>query len=388
MSRMILPVCTFVTILGLSLAVASAGDLKQIRATQKIAAEKLAGDVDAAIEKSRTQDPSDAKLALEVMIRRVQDSPDLVNNADKQQFVNRLRVRLNVVENALRAKRIAQDQAPSSTPPRPRPVGNEPTTKGGAYGAASDIIGQRKGTIITQSDFYRERTKGIQAINQGIENSGVLTDKEITFPKNWREITKRREEMVNSKLSDKEVKLLKTLNSVMSVDYDGVKFKSVIEHLMERTKLVIIVDPASLQDAMVDYEADTVTLKFPKMTVRTALKKILGDKGLTYIIKEGHIQVMTPERASKIVVIRTYPIDDLIQPDPKMAMFGPFMGQLQMMQNAQMLINLIQSTVEPTYWQPNGPGSIMFYPPTRSLIVRASAEMHYQLGSPGLFGGR
>ena len=68
--------------------------------------------------------------------------------------------------------------------------------------------------------------------------------------------------------------------------------------------------------------------------------------------------------------------------------FGPFIAQAQMMQNAQQLILLIQQVIEPNYWQPNGPGSIVFYPPTKSLIIRASAEMHYQLGSPGIFGGR
>jgi hypothetical protein len=84
--------------------------------------------------------------------------------------------------------------------------------------------------------------------------------------------------------------------------------------------------------------------------------------------------------------VRAYPIDDLIQPNQMAMMFGPFVAQAQMMQNAQQLINLIMMTVEPSYWQPNGPGSIAFYPPAKSLIIRASAEMHYQLGSPGLFG--
>ena len=62
--------------------------------------------------------------------------------------------------------------------------------------------------------------------------------------------------------------------------------------------------------------------------------------------------------------------------------------QAKMMQNAQQLINLIQATIEPNYWQPNGPGTIAFFAPTKSLLIRASAEMHYQLGSPGMFGGR
>jgi hypothetical protein len=107
---------------------------------------------------------------------------------------------------------------------------------------------------------------------------------------------------------------------------------------------------------------------------------------LTYIIKEGNIQVMTPKRASEYTVVRSYPVDDLVAPNQFAMMFGPFAQHAQMLQNAQQLINMIQLTVEPSYWQPNGPGTITFYAPTKTLLIRASAEMHYQMGSPGLFG--
>ena len=159
--------------------------------------------------------------------------------------------------------------------------------------------------------------------------------------------------------------------------------------IQDKTGLSIIIDPASLQDANIDYEADTVEFKVEKVSVRTILKKVLGDKGLTYIIKEGAIQVMTPKRASEHTVTRSYDIADLVAPSTQMqGRFGPLMGQMQRQQNAQMLANMIASTIEPSYWQPNGPGVIQYYAPTQSLIIRASAEMHYQMASPGLFGGR
>jgi len=173
----------------------------------------------------------------------------------------------------------------------------------------------------------------------------------------------------------------------MTVNYDGDKFRAVLDHLRDKTGLTIIVDEGSLEDAKVDYD-DPVTFKGAKVNVRTALKKILGDKSLTYVIKEGCIQVMTPKKASEMMVIRSYPVGDLVQPDPQLLMmYGPFFKNQMMLQNAQQLINLIQSTIEPTYWQANGgPATITFFLPTQSIVVRASAEMHYQLGSPGIFG--
>ena len=68
------------------------------------------------------------------------------------------------------------------------------------------------------------------------------------------------------------------------------------------------------------------------------------------------------------------------------AVASPFVARAQMLANVQSLINTIQSTVEPSYWQPNGPGSIAFFEPTMSITIRASAEMHYQLGGTGRYG--
>lgn len=388
MSRIILPGLALLTFLCFSLA-SSGQDLKDQAARQKIAAEKLIGQVKAALDRSRKlekTDPTEAKFLLRDMMARVKDSTDLFV-ADRASLVQQLQIRLNQVDDAARGRKVADDQRPLQTPPKSRPPVNS-NPGGGAGSVAKGFIDSAKGAQKTNADLIREREKGILGVNMGIEKSFVLTDKEIEFPPYWKELTKRRAEMVNQKLSEKEIALLKTLNSVMSVDYDGEKFKAVINHIQDRTGLTILVDEPSLEDAGTNYDA-AVNLKAQKISVRMVLKKVLGDQKLTYIIKEGCIQVMTPKKASEYTVIRTYNIDDLIQPSQQMQqMFNPFLNEFQMRQNAMMLINLIQQSVEPSYWQPNGPGSIIFYPPTKSLVIRASAEMHYQLGSPGLFGGR
>jgi hypothetical protein len=380
MSRILSCVSAFAAFLML-LSIASAGDLKQIRDAQRLAVEKLNQDVTSAIEASYKQAPTDAKFSLLRVMDRVKNSADIVDTEQKK-LVSRLLNRLSTVEDSIRRKNVTQDPVPPREPSKYRPPVNEPGK--GVSGLAKNTIDGRKDTTKTYNDLERDRAKGIQGLNEGIEKSAVLTDKEITLPKDWADRQARR---VNQKLTDQEVKVLKALNSTMSIDYDD-EFKSVLNHIMDKTGLTIIVDEASMQEANVDYK-DKVTLKFPKLNVRTALKKILGDKGLTYIIKEGNIQVMTPKKASEYTVVRTYQIDDLTAPDPMIQrMFGPFVAQAQKYRNAQAIIGLIQGSIEPSYWQPNGPGTITFEPLTGALIVRASAEMHYQLGSPGLFGGR
>jgi hypothetical protein len=382
MSRILIPVLAVLALAAFSMR-ASAQGAKEADRIQKLEAQKLVAQANDAIERSRKQDAKDAKIALADMLRQVRGSSDLTSS-QQASLVARLQARLNVVNPS----RISEDTRPQRDPP-PRYKAPAADPNGGVGSIAKGFQDSAKNAQKTNAELIVQRQKGRTAIDLSIERSAVLTDGDIAFAKDWKQLTERRKKTVGQQLTEKEVALLKILNSTMSVNYDKEKFKAVIGHIQDKTGLSIIIDPASLQDANIDYEADTVEFKVEKVSVRTILKKVLGDKGLTYIIKEGAIQVMTPKRASEHTVTRSYDIADLVAPSTQMqGRFGPLMGQMQRQQNAQMLANMIASTIEPSYWQPNGPGVIQYYAPTQSLIIRASAEMHYQMASPGLFGGR
>lgn len=50
------------------------------------------------------------------------------------------------------------------------------------------------------------------------------------------------------------------------------------------------------------------------------------------------------------------------------------------------LIDLIQRTIEPNFWDvQGGPGTIFYYQPLHALVVRATAEVHREIG--GAIGG-
>jgi hypothetical protein len=386
-SRILMPGLGLLALLTFSIP-AFAQDLKDIAARDKIALEKLTQRVNDAVDFSRKQDPIDARLALRRMVNEVTDSSAPLSATQRAALISRLQSGIAAAE----ARRTngnggGTTKSPPRDPdsPKSRPT---PDPRGGVSEVAKGFQKGAKDAAMTHSEMIRRREEGNLKVLNAHEMAIVIADP-IAYPPYWKELTKRRKEMVEQKLTEKEVNLLKALNSTMSVEYKDDKFKAVIGHLMEKTGLTIIIDEGSLRDQNIDYDADTVTFEVKKATVRTILKKILGDKGLTYIIKEGTIQVMTPKKARESLVTRTYQIDDLVSPSPQMQMmFGPFITQLKMQQNAQQLANLIASMIEPDSWQPNGPNSIQFFAPTKSLIIRASAEMHYQLSSPGLFGGR
>ena len=61
-------------------------------------------------------------------------------------------------------------------------------------------------------------------------------------------------------------------------------------------------------------------------------------------------------------------------------------GAAQTEANAQQLIELIQRTISPDFWDVvGGPGTIFYYPQLQVLVIRATSEVHDDIG--GVVGG-
>lgn len=61
-------------------------------------------------------------------------------------------------------------------------------------------------------------------------------------------------------------------------------------------------------------------------------------------------------------------------------------GAAQIESNAQSLIELIERTIDPDFWDVNGgPGTIVYYPNLQCLVIRATGEVHGKIG--GVLGG-
>jgi hypothetical protein len=133
-----------------------------------------------------------------------------------------------------------------------------------------------------------------------------------------------------------------------------------------------------------------VQLDAKNLSARTVLRQILGAQGLTFVVKDEAIQVVTVERARDMLVTRVYYLGDIIQgvgPFGGALTWGPLLDFQQTQANAKLIVDSITSSIDPLSWKPNGPGTVTFHFPSMSLIVRASSEVHATLGSK-LGGGR
>jgi len=240
---------------------------------------------------------------------------------------------------------------------------------------AKDYLKNAKERLGTIDRIKGNKTRGTADVLRDIDDSAArVTEQRIT--ERFLRATQARQQ----KLTAKEQTLLKALNSTMSANFERTPFNEVINYISEKTGQTILIDDPSMREAMVESE-DPVTFKHKKIQVRTLLRKVLADRGLTYIIREGSIQVVTPQKARDMMVVRSYPVADLVFPIQNFGIFNDLMA----LQNVQTLINLIQQSTDPTIWQQGG--SINFVPAARALVIRAPAEVHYQLGT-GMAGGK
>ncbi len=207
-------------------------------------------------------------------------------------------------------------------------------------------------------------------------------DIEFPSPEKWKEITKAR---TKSQGTEKEKAILKALDAPVTIMFEGSTFEAAIDYLQTLSGVTIIADKGTLERAGINYDTP-VNVRKMRVSLRTALRKVLGEYGLTYIVEKETIHVLTNDEAKTKMTVRTYYLGDLAAATD--FSWGPAFSRLQMAQNVASLIQTIVGTVEPDSWQTNNPdakGTIMFDPVHLTLIVKQSAEVHYMLGG---FGGR
>ena len=221
---------------------------------------------------------------------------------------------------------------------------------------------------------------------RGVETSAIPATGDIEFPdrKTWDRITKARTAPA-VKLTEKEERLLESLNTSVKVDYRGRPFKEALQELSNAMGKEINVDEKSLEDLGLDL-LRPVTFT-GNVSARTALRAILQSQGLTFVVKDEMIQVLTLEKAQATLITRSYYLGDLVTGNGAFGnavQWGPALSYQQTAENAKIVVEAITSSIDPLAWKSersNGPCTVQFHLPTLSIVVRASAEVHASLGN-------
>lgn len=245
-----------------------------------------------------------------------------------------------------------------------------------ALGYSGSIAGRLDEAIALQTEM-RDRWVKVQ---RNIERSALPAVMDVEFPKDWKEISARRLKTVE--LSAKEKKIIEALDKPVTVNFRERPFEEALQDLSNMLDQPLLLDKASLKDLEVDLKRGS-TLEAKGLSGRTVLRSLLATHGLTFVVKDETIQVVTVERARNLLTTRVYYLGDLIKGTGVFGgpEWGPFLNAEQAAENARNLTAMITKSIDPLSWRENGgAGTVTFHAPSMSIIVRASTEVHSSLG--------
>ena len=365
---------------GMLLAFSAKADdanlLKEAEARRAIAAQQAERDIrdarDDSYKTARTQ-PAKALDRLRGLLLRVDNDPNLTED------------QRNALTSLLKRDLVALQKSNSDANIPEVPSGFRLATKDARADDHRELVKGAADRIASRAEALKEvheiRDKKAVAFANTmlqVDKSAISPSGDIQFPANWKELSLIRTK--KSQLTVTERAILKALDARISVDVTDQRFGGMIDYFQKTMGQTILLDKPAIDDLNINKETTTVSLHLEKVTTRTALKKMLADLGLTYIVKDETIFVTTPTKAKDYMSVRTYYVGDLLpQYDLR---FGSLIGQLQAAQTVAQLVSMVQNNIDKESWEANGKeggGTIVFDPNTMSLIVKQSAEVHYKV---------
>jgi type II secretory pathway component GspD/PulD (secretin) len=174
----------------------------------------------------------------------------------------------------------------------------------------------------------------------------------------------------------KEAALARKLASHISFHFVDQPLNRVLEDLQTWHGINIVPDKVALDEAGMTLDAP-ISLRFEDVSLRTALRMILGDAGLGYVVRDGTLVVTTRNAARGRPVERVYSVADLV--NPKLLARSSLNGT-RWTDLAEQLIAMIEKTTDPTSWRTlGGQGVISYVPLANAIIVRQTPDVQEQI---------
>ena len=221
-----------------------------------------------------------------------------------------------------------------------------------------------------------------------VMKSSLPAKGDIEFDKEyWNKRVKPR--LDGEKITPELEAILKSLETPIPTQLQSMPFEEAVQELSTQINQPIYLDKKSLEEIPgFDMKKAITPLAVPRgtpLSARTVLRALLQSQGLTFVVKDNIIQVVTIEKAQSMLTTKAYYIGDIIQavgPFGGAVKWGTYLDHQQTEQNVKMVVEAIRG-VDPMAWRERtgGPASVTFHYPSMSIIVKAPAEVHATLGS-------
>ena len=135
-------------------------------------------------------------------------------------------------------------------------------------------------------------------------------------PEVWRELTIRRKKYASVDLArsgDAEQRIYAALEADTSLDFIETPFTEVIDYLERTHEIPIEIDNTAMTELAIDTNTP-INRTIKGVSLRSALRLMLKDLGLTYVIQDEVLLITSPETAETNLITKVYPVGDLVIP--------------------------------------------------------------------------
>jgi hypothetical protein len=162
--------------------------------------------------------------------------------------------------------------------------------------------------------------------------------------------------------SEAEIRIEKVLDELTELEFIEAPLTDVIHFLKGKHHIEIQIDNRALEESGVAPDTP-ITRNLKGISLRSALRLVLRDMKLSYVIVDEVLLITTIEHAKTILQTKIYRVDDLIDDG-----------------NFEEIISVITGSVAPTNWaETGGTGSIRQFTSAPSLVIRQTEEAQQEI---------
>lgn len=234
--------------------------------------------------------------------------------------------------------------------------------------------------------FYVEANRRWVANQMNINKSSlpIVNESGVEFPPDWKKKSEMRLKATGTQLTAKEKKIIEALDKPMTVNFNERPLEEALQDLSNTFDQPLLIDKKSLDDLGLADLKKGVSLQAKGLSGRTVLRSILATQGLTFVVKDETIQIVTVEKAKSLMTTRVYYLGDLVQGVGPFGgiEWGPALNLQQTQANVAVLMDTIRK-IDPLSWSgpdTGGAGTLVYHAASQSIIVRNSTEVHHTLG--------
>ncbi len=173
---------------------------------------------------------------------------------------------------------------------------------------------------------------------------------------------------VSSTKPAEEAAVVRALDRKVSIDLDQVTLAGFIDFLIEHD-VEAYLDIRGLEEAGMGSDTPVRPLKLNEVSLRSVLNLLLDNLDLSYLVRDGRLEITTSDVASQELTTRIHAIEDLVR-------WTDESGTQR--DDSDTLIELIESVVDPQTWdEVGGPSSMGPFQGT--LVISQTDKSHEEL---------